>query len=96
MIHYNGTLSKRPGRLACTTRTPQATAATWQGTDCPSCKMSLMGMPVVTRESSSEGGTIADFDAVTVTIETPAADGESAPDTSRVSWDGFDHRYLPS
>jgi hypothetical protein len=94
MIHYVGTLSKRPNLLACTTKSPQATAGSWQGTDCPNCKMSLMGMPVMLRDDNTKAGNVADFDAVSVTITTPAADAESEPGTTRVSWDGFDHRWI--
>lgn len=93
MIHYNGTVSKRPGQQACTQRSPQALAETWHATDCTSCKMTLMGMPVAELADSTKSGLVADFDAVSVVIETPADDGESAPDAVRVSWDGFDHRW---
>lgn len=92
-IHYNGTLSKRPNLLACTTKSPQATARNWRSVDCAQCQMSLMGMPVALADDSTTGGNVADFDAVSIVIETPAADGESAPDTTRVSWDGFDNRW---
>lgn len=93
MIHYNGQTSKRPNVVACRTVSPQATAHDWHSVDCTSCKMTLVGMPVATREDSTKSGYVADFDAVSVIVETPAAEGESAPDTTRVSWDGFDNRW---
>jgi hypothetical protein len=96
MIHYSGKTTKRPNLIACTTKSPQATANDWHSTDCPNCRMSLMGMTVAPREDSTKRGFVADFDAVSVVIETPAADGESAPDATRVSWDGFDNRWVRS
>lgn len=92
-IHYNGSISKRPNLLACRTRTPQDVAQTWQGTDCGACKMSLMGAPVAQADDVTKTGFVSDFDAVTVTISTPAADSDSEPDAQRVTWDAFDHRW---
>jgi len=92
-IHYNGDLSKRPGRQACTQRGAQAYATRWYATDCSQCKVTLLGLPLVKLDDATVTATVTDLDETSVLVERPAADGESAPDGERISFDAFDESW---
>lgn len=77
-IHYNGLVSKRPGRQACTQRSPQALAQSWHATDCSQCFATLLGMPVISTTDATATGYVADVvpgESVKVSWSTPTADG---------------------
>jgi hypothetical protein len=79
-VHYDGMLSKRPGRQACTQRGAQDFADRWSEVDCSQCFVTLLGMPVISTGDATATGTIMDLvpgsdGSVTVQWSTPTSDG---------------------
>jgi hypothetical protein len=96
-IHYDGPLSKRPNRQACTQRSPQALAETWQATDCSQCFVTLLGMPVVSATDANATGAVADLvpgESVTVQWSTPTSDGsDPEPNVETVNVSDFESAW---
>lgn len=80
-IHYNGPVSKRPGRQACAQRSPQAFAQSWHATDCSQCFATLPGMLIIGADDATRTGFVTDVvpsESVTVQWST----GVDVPSTT--------------
>jgi hypothetical protein len=93
VIHYNGDLSKRPHLQACKQRGAQAFATRWHATDCSQCKVMLLGMPVSRLDDMTVIAMVSEVDDSGVELLIPAADGESAPDAQRLTFDAFENAW---
>lgn len=96
-IHYNGDVSKRPGKQACKQRGAIDFAQQWTPVDCTQCKITLLGMPVVQLDDTSVHGIIADVTSDDVLVEVPAelarAVDEPVPAFGRLTFEAFEQAW---
>jgi hypothetical protein len=76
-IHYAGTLSPTPLRVACRAISPQATTTSWHATDCGDCKKKLIGMEIQWKFAEWVTARIAEVVRDRATIVYPRAEDEA-------------------